>query len=414
MKALVPIALLLFATPHLRSQDDPPLVQLGDYHIEERGVFRRLIHKDDPWEWEVLRGTQIHRKFLVRADSVNALGVGNPWDVLLQEASLAAWDPTLEPLTYYHRTGPVGAVFHELRTRSGGQDAKLPIGVIGLECGTPAAYALNGQSITFFESSPNLKKLIVDTDRYFTFLSDARFRGATIDVRVGNARKLLAASKEQFAVLLVELFENEFDPGERLTIEAVKLYMSRVRENGIVALHISNKYFRLEPVVAAIARELGLSARVWNDDYESRPGKSFSAWVVLAREEKYLGILAESMAEQAKRFGTRNQLLIRMLRQHPPEFSARKALAQVADGKGLTIDEFALKFGHEAAAVKELLRKAAPQDISLADLADLLFGPMFHTLTPHPKVGIRKDGDKAWPRAVLMMPAWLERLLGPE
>jgi hypothetical protein len=61
-------------------------------------------------------------------------------------------------------------------------------------------------------------------------------------------------------------------------------------DDGMLALHISNKFVRLEPVVAAIARDLGLTARVWNDDNErSGPGKTMSSWVVLARTPEHLG-----------------------------------------------------------------------------------------------------------------------------
>jgi hypothetical protein len=405
------LLLALGCTPALsQDEDPPPIARLGRFHIEERNMFRRLIDKD------VMIGVQIHEKYLVRADSANVFGVWSPFEVLLQEGSLAAWNPRLEPLSYYHRTGPIGAIFHELRTRNRGRDAAGSVGIIGLECGTPAAYAIRDQSMVFYEPDPDVKALSFDTDRYFTYIRDARLRKARVDVRIGNVRKNLETETERFAVLLVELYNGGFDPGERLTLEAVKLYMDRVRDDGLVALHISNKYFRLEPVIAAIARELKLAGRVWNDDSDTRPGKTASSWVVLARNENALGVLGQSVHEQAKAFGTKNHLLIRLLREHSPDTSVRQVLKGWARDRELTIEDFGAKFGSDAQVIEDAIRRLERLDenVTFADLTLFILGAMFHELTPHPKVGVRKDGDGAWPRAALIAPDWWERLFGTE
>src|SRR5205823_4796486 len=82
-------------------------------------------------------------------------------------------------------------------------------------------------------------------------------------------------------------------------------------EDGILALHISNKFVRLEPVVAKIAEELGVEARVWNDDGERRPGKTASSWVVLARKREHLGKLYSPYGDLATEvdYATRYQLV---------------------------------------------------------------------------------------------------------
>ena len=63
--------------------------------------------------------------------------------------------------------------------------------------------------------------------------------------------------------------------GAKLVLEQC----DQVTDDGIIALHISNRVYRLEPVVAAIAEELRLAGRVWNDEYDNRPGKTWSSWV---------------------------------------------------------------------------------------------------------------------------------------
>ena len=95
---------------------------------------------------------------------------------------------------------------------------------------------------------------------------------------------------DKYALLLIDAFSSDSIPVHLLTVEAVKLYLKRLTDDGILALHISNKFVQLEPVVAAIAEHLQLVARVWNDDAEGRMhGKTASSWVVLARKREDLG-----------------------------------------------------------------------------------------------------------------------------
>jgi hypothetical protein len=56
---------------------------------------------------------------------------------------------------------------------------------------------------------------------------------------------------------------------------------------------------RLEPVVAKIAEELGLVARVFSDSSEGPTGKTASSWVAVARKEEHLGALVRKEGEGA-------------------------------------------------------------------------------------------------------------------
>src|SRR5205807_10286368 len=113
----------------------------------------------------------------------------------------------------------------------------------------------------------------------FTYVADAKRRGAELDFKMGDARlKLKDDVDRKYALLLVDAFSSDAIPVHLLTKEAVELYFDRMSEDGLLALHISNRWVRLEPVVAAIARDLGVAARVWHDDAEKRPGKTASSW----------------------------------------------------------------------------------------------------------------------------------------
>ncbi|MCS7270003.1 MAG: fused MFS/spermidine synthase [Gemmataceae bacterium] len=271
----------------------------GILKVEQRGTFNRLIHGT------TLHGTQFNEHFVRHwRDDLQFMIPNSPWDVIVIAGANWHYDVRQEPLTYYHRTGPVGAAFRELRTRKGGADAKAPVAMVGLGTGSVSCYALPGQKLVFYEIDPAVQRLVADSDRYFTYVRDARQRGADIIIRLGDARlKLKEDSDARYALLFVDAFSSDAIPVHLLTREAVQLYMDRLTDDGILALHISNKYVALEPVVAAIARDLGLEARIWNDSSERHIGKTASSWVMLARRLQDLGTLALPEEEQQK-YGT--------------------------------------------------------------------------------------------------------------
>jgi hypothetical protein len=105
---------------------------------------------------------------------------------------------------------------------------------------------------------------------------------------MGDARLNLARSNDpQFDILVVDAFSSDAIPVHLLNLEAVQLYLDRTGPAGIVAIHISNKYLDLLPVIARIASELKLSIRVKDDvpvtKWEGERMKYASRWVVLAR-----------------------------------------------------------------------------------------------------------------------------------
>ena len=271
----------------------------GILKVEKRGTFNRLIHGT------TLHGTQFNEEFVRHwRDDLQFMIPNSPWDVVVISGANWHYDVRQEPLTYYHRTGPVGAAFRELRTRKGGADAKAPVAMVGLGTGSVACYALPGQKLVFYEIDPTVKSLVADSDRFFTYVRDARNRGADIIIRMGDARlKLKEDSDARYALLFVDAFSSDAIPVHLITREAVQLYMDRLTDDGILALHISNKYVALEPVVAAIAQDLGLEARIWNDSSERHIGKTASSWVVLARDLRTLGTLGLPQEDQQK-YGT--------------------------------------------------------------------------------------------------------------
>ena len=176
-----------------------------------------------------------------------------------------------EPTSYYAHNSGVG-----ITLESAGQRGALRVGVIGLGAGTVAAYGRAGDRYTFYEINP----LDVEVaNKEFTFLRDSP---ANVDVVVGDARLSLEQETPQgFDILVVDAFSGDSIPIHLLTRQAFELYFRQLKPNGLLAVHISNEYVDLEPVVEAVASSLGKKvALITNAD--DHPAGIFAAnWAIV-------------------------------------------------------------------------------------------------------------------------------------
>lgn len=188
-----------------------------------------------------------------------------------------------EPRSYYHRTGPVGQLFAEQGERLAGAE----LGFVGLGTGALAAYGQAGQTMTFFEIDQASVDIARDPE-LFTYLADS---AAQVDIVLGDGRLSLADQPAgRFEVLVLDAFSSDAVPVHLLTREAVELYLSRLRQDGLLAFHISNRYLDLAPVLANIAQDVGLEGLIQVDRvHDAATGKYGSTWVVLSRNAERLG-----------------------------------------------------------------------------------------------------------------------------
>src|SRR5215216_1229154 len=192
-------------------------------------------------------------------------------------------DPT-EPLTYYHRTGPIGQLFDALPN----EEVKSRVALVGLGTGTMACYNSPGQRWTYYEIDPLIEG-IARNPSLFTYLRDCP--GET-EVVLGDARLSLrdTAADGEYGMIVADAFSSDAIPVHLLTREAIDLYLSKLQSDGVMAIHISNRHLALEPVLGDLARDRGLTCYAQYDtDTESFPGKFASHWVTMARESADLG-----------------------------------------------------------------------------------------------------------------------------
>jgi hypothetical protein len=198
----------------------------------------------------------------------------------------------LQPTGYYYPTGPAGQVFAaSARTDDAGNVAVIGLGTAGLACmGTPR------QNFTFYEIDPLVEQIAHDR-RLFTYLTDCPPR---TNVILGDARlSLLRVPDHHYKLLVVDAFSSDAIPVHLLTREAVQLYISKLDQDGLLLLHISNRYMNLAPVVGQLASSLKLAAVVQHDRHgteaEREEGKLPSSWALLARHQS---LLADFISDQ--------------------------------------------------------------------------------------------------------------------
>ena len=189
-----------------------------------------------------------------------------------------------EPLTYYHRDGPLGQFFEHYDKR--GQFDH--IGAIGLGAGSLVCYRRSPQvAMTFFEIDLQVVRIATNS-RYFRFFDQC---GSGVKLVVGDGRRSLREVPDaHFDLLVLDAFSSDAIPVHLLTREALALYFSKLTGPGVLLVHISNRHLNLAPVVAALVADARLAGRVQH--YEAGPeDEGFewgSSWVAIARTETEL------------------------------------------------------------------------------------------------------------------------------
>lgn len=201
-----------------------------------------------------------------------------------------------EPLTYYNLRSPLAEAFAEF----GG--SWRSVGVVGLGGGAIAAYGRPGMAMDFYELDPDVADIAA---RWFTYLRDtpARVRVVTGDARLSLERDPGA----RYDALILDAFNSGAVPVHLLTTEALRLYLDRLPPDGVLLLHVSNRYLDLRPMLAASAAELGLSGAAKRLTLKGRvtDDRVPSSWVALSRDPRRTGALVKArgwapLAESAR------------------------------------------------------------------------------------------------------------------
>src|ERR671921_1283967 len=191
-----------------------------------------------------------------------------------------------EPIAYHDPTGPFGQLFELL---PGETTDESEVAVLGLGAGVMSCYAEPGQRWTYYEIDLAIES-IARNENLFTYLRDCP---GEYDVELGDARLRMADAEDgRYGMIVGEAFSSDAIPVHMLTREATDLYFDKLKENGVLVHHISNRHLDLEPVVGDLARDRDLVCYAQYDSLGTDgtiPYKLTSQFTVLARSEADLG-----------------------------------------------------------------------------------------------------------------------------
>lgn len=218
----------------------------------------------------------------------------------LQSDSGRGW-----PTSYYTPVSGVGLAIrlHPKRSMEGRQ---FRMGVIGLGVGTIAAYAnsdvicedeggcslisadrVPGDHVAFYEINP----LVDEWSRsHFSFRADALNRGAEVvsflgDARIVMERQLQRGAPQDFDILVVDAFSGDAVPVHLLTDECLETYLGHLAHDGVLAVHVTNRYLTLAPVVRRLAESRGYTAVYIETPGDSESDTTLNHWVLVSQNE---------------------------------------------------------------------------------------------------------------------------------
>lgn len=197
------------------------------------------------------------------------------------------------PLSYYAREGAVGDLFRAGLIERWAQK----VGIVGLGCGTLAWYGREWQEFDFFEIDPAVVKIASNPD-YFTYLSRSK---AKINIILGDARVMLRNMPDNsYDLLIIDAYSSDSIPLHLVTLEAFSMYKRKLKPDGMLFLHLSNRFFKLGPVVSRILDDLQMTALEKKDnpknysikyDWYDEMQLSKSNWMAASSEPERLKLL---------------------------------------------------------------------------------------------------------------------------
>ena len=188
------------------------------------------------------------------------------------------------PTSYYGATSGVGLALNHFS-----HHGKKRFGVVGLGTGSLAAYGRAGDTLRIYEINPAVERLARDP---FTYLAQCP---AQVDVVMGDARlemerELATGHPQTFDVLALDAFSSDAIPVHLLTQEAFTTYLRHLKPGGVIAIHISNRYLDLQPVVERLAQHFGLATACISDDTDEDWWVYSTTWMLVTSDRALLAL----------------------------------------------------------------------------------------------------------------------------
>jgi hypothetical protein len=190
-------------------------------------------------------------------------------------------EKSMMPTTYYADSSGIGRAVNSL------PEKPWRMGLVGLGTGTLAAYGRKGDYLRIYEINPAVEELARTQFKYLDYCQ------ANVDIVMGDARLMMERELEenqpqQFDVLALDAFSSDAIPVHLLTKEAFEIYLKQIKPDGVLAVHISNRYLDLQPVVEKLAHYFNLKVVTISDDDEPDWWVYATTWMLVTRNKEIL------------------------------------------------------------------------------------------------------------------------------
>ena len=161
------------------------------------------------------------------------------------------WDPRALNRLIMVATASGSLLRHPRRFGPDNALQPLRVGVVGLGVGSLAVYGSQDDVFRFYEINPDVVKLASGFGSLFSYLRDS---GANTEAALGDARLLLEQelardAVQPFDVLAIDAFSSDAIPAPADGGGVRNLSAPFARADGVLAVHITNRYLDLRPVV---------------------------------------------------------------------------------------------------------------------------------------------------------------------
>ena len=88
--------------------------------------------------------------------------------------------------------------------------------------------------------------------------------------------------------MAIDAFSGDAIPIHLLTQEAFELYFQHLTSDGVLAVHISNKYVDLEPLVYSMAQKFNMDNVLVEENSNRSRGVKGSTWVLISNNQEFM------------------------------------------------------------------------------------------------------------------------------
>jgi len=182
------------------------------------------------------------------------------------------------PTAYYGNDSGAGLALTHFSREHGRR-----VGLVGLGTGTLLTYGKADDYFRIYDIDPAVVEL---AQTYFSYIKNT---AARYDIVVADARLALEREAPQaFDLLILDAFSGDAIPMHLLTEQALQLYLRHLRPDGVLAIHITNHYLDLRPLVSGLAKRAGYDYLLVQSPPSEDLGWYRADWALLSKNQPFL------------------------------------------------------------------------------------------------------------------------------